>query len=64
MDKNTLVFLIIVLAAVVVVGFLFWKSYEPQKAATNKSDVGVAIAESAGSAASSFFEHFWGGGKK
>ncbi len=48
MDKNTLVFLIIVLAVVVVVGFLFWRSYESQKAETNRSDVGVAIADNAG----------------
>lgn len=48
MDKNTLVFLIIVLAVAVVVGVLFWKSYESQKAETNRSDVGVAIADNAG----------------
>lgn len=48
MDKNTMVFLIIVLFVVVVVGFLFWKSYESQKAATNKYDAESAIAESAG----------------
>lgn len=48
MDKNTLVFLLIVLAVVTVVGILFWKSYESQRAETNKSDVGVAIATSAG----------------
>lgn len=48
MDKNTLVFLLIVLAVVTVVGVLFWKSYESQKAETNRSDVGVAIADNAG----------------
>ena len=48
MDKNTLVFLLIVLAVVTVVGILFWKSYESQKAETNRSDVGVAIADNAG----------------
>lgn len=48
MDKNTLVFLLIVLAVVTVVGVLFWKSYESQRAETNKSDVGVAIANNAG----------------
>lgn len=48
MDKNTLVFLIIVLAVAVVVSVLFWKSYESQKAETNRSDVGVAIADNAG----------------
>lgn len=63
MDKNTLVFLLIVLAVVTVVGILFWKSYESQKAETNRSDVGVAIANSAGNAASSFFNAFWGGGR-
>lgn len=63
MDKNTMVFLLIVLAVVVVVGILFWRSYESQKTETNKSDVGVAIANSAGSAATSFFKAFWGGGK-
>ena len=63
MDKNTLVFLLIVLAVVTVVGVLFWKSYASQKAETNKSDVGVAIANNAGQALSSFFGAFWGGGK-
>lgn len=48
MDKNTLVFLLIVLAVVTVVGILFWKSYESQRAETNKSDVGVAIANNTG----------------
>lgn len=48
MDKNTLVFLLIVLAVVTVVGVLFWKSYESQKAETNRSDVRVAIADNAG----------------
>lgn len=67
MDKNTLVFLIIVLAVVSVVGFLFWKSYASQKAETNKYDAISAWADSAGGVGQSFMDNYFGifkGGKQ
>lgn len=48
MDKNTMIFLTIVLLIVVVVGYLFWRSYE-EKQISNEYDRGGAWANSAAS---------------
>ncbi len=63
MDKNTLVFLLIVLAVVTVVGILFWKSYESQRAETNKYDAISAWADSAKGVGEHFMDNFFGWGK-
>lgn len=52
MDKNTMLFLIILLLVLVVVGYLFWRSYEESRVA-NEYDRGAAWAGSAASMASS-----------
>lgn len=52
MDKNTMIFLTIILLIVVVVGYLFWRSYEQQRIA-NEYDRGSAWANSAASMAGS-----------
>lgn len=48
MDKNTMIFLTIILLIVVVVGYLFWRSYEENRQ-TNKYDSNAAWANSAAS---------------
>lgn len=48
MDKNTMIFLTIVLLIVVVVGYLFWRSYERSRI-SNEYDRGGAWANSAAS---------------
>lgn len=62
MDKNTLVFLLIVIAIIAVVAVLLWKS--TQKAETNKYDAISAWAGSAQGVGEHFMDNFFGGGKK
>lgn len=52
MDKNTMIFLLVVFLVLAVVGYLFWKSYEQTKVA-NEYDRGSAWASSAASMANS-----------
>lgn len=52
MDRNTMIFLIVLLLIVTVVGYLFWRSYEKTKVA-NEYDRGAAWASSASSMAGS-----------
>lgn len=47
MEKNTMIFLIIILLMAVVIGYFFWKDYEEKKIA-NQHDASGAWAQSAG----------------
>lgn len=47
MEKNTMIFLIIILLIAVVIGYFFWKDYEEKKIA-NQYDASGAWAQSAG----------------
>lgn len=63
MDKNTMIFLIIILLIAFVVGYLFWKSYE-DKTKTTEYDPSVAWASSAASMTQSVgnvFSNIFGG---
>ncbi len=45
MEKNTMIFLIIILLIALVVGYLFWRSYEEKKLST-EYDPSIAWANS------------------
>lgn len=62
MDKNTMIFLIIILLIALVVGFLFWKSYN-ERQVSNEYDSNAAWANSAASMTQSVgnvFSSIWG----
>lgn len=64
MEKNTMIFLIIILLIAFVVGYLFWKSYEDKTAKTTEYDPSVAWANSAASMTQSVgnvFSNIFGG---